>query len=55
MKQEEPAFLKQFKERVGYKEGPDVETKVKRLHAWAIMDDTVAADGVHTVLRWYWF
>ena len=28
VKQEEPAFLKQFKERVGYKEGPDVETKV---------------------------
>ena len=28
--QEEPAFLKQFKQRVGYKEGPTVDAKVRR-------------------------
>ena len=26
--QEEPAFLKQFKQKVGYKEGPTIDTKV---------------------------
>lgn len=26
----EPAFLSRFKERVGYREGPTVETKVSR-------------------------
>ena len=25
---EEPAFIRQFKEKIGYKEGPDVDTKV---------------------------
>ena len=25
---DEPAFIQQFKARVGYKEGPDVDTKV---------------------------
>ena len=25
---EEPSFIRQFKEKIGYKEGPDVDTKV---------------------------
>jgi hypothetical protein len=28
IKQDEPSFLKKFKEAVGYVEGPDVNTKV---------------------------
>jgi len=26
--QDEPAFLKRFKEKIGYKEGPDINAKV---------------------------
>ena len=25
---DEPAFIRQFKQKIGYKEGPDVDTKV---------------------------
>ena len=28
IKQDEPTFLRQFKERIGYQEGPNVDTKV---------------------------
>jgi hypothetical protein len=28
IQQDEPTFLKQFKQRIGYKEGPNVDTKV---------------------------
>ena len=28
IKPSEPAFLKQFKEKIGYKEGPTIESKV---------------------------
>ena len=28
VKQDEPSFLKDFKQKVGYKEGPDINTKV---------------------------
>ncbi|XP_041376384.1 uncharacterized protein KIAA1143 homolog [Gigantopelta aegis] len=30
---EEPAFIRQFKEKIGYKEGPDVDTKRQRLES----------------------
>ena len=29
VQQDEPSFLKKFKEHIGYKEGPTVETKVR--------------------------
>jgi len=28
VKNEEPSFIKAFKQKVGYKEGPDVDSKV---------------------------
>lgn len=35
---DEPSFIRQFKEKIGYKEGPTVDTKVlqTRLYMFAI-------------------
>lgn len=42
--QEEPAFLKQFKQRVGYKEAPDVNAKFQTPAFDDSDDDTPEAD-----------
>lgn len=37
VKPNEPSFLKKFKNDVGYKEGPTVDTKVRYVVVWLIV------------------
>uniref|UniRef100_A0A336NAY0 CSON012122 protein n=1 Tax=Culicoides sonorensis TaxID=179676 RepID=A0A336NAY0_CULSO len=44
IKPDEPSFLKQIKEQIGYKEGPDINTKRQKLE---LEDDDDLSDNAH--------